>query len=228
MAGLVGIIKELREGEKVSFDSKAVVPIVMVKEVETKGLIRRSQREVPTALMYANVYVTNRRILFLVFYQLRADDVRKEGLQVKLTDLTATWFAVPVESIQQIETHGLESGASKDVRQLLEKGGEPEAADRPGVELVYGARDLTDEDKEFSQSLLQMGALQRLTTKAESMSDKLFIGIDQASLVASSVQAAMGIKQKLEGAPELATQQFNILDPQVERPAPERQEEPES
>jgi hypothetical protein len=31
MADLVGIIKELREGEKVSFDSKAVVPISMVK-----------------------------------------------------------------------------------------------------------------------------------------------------------------------------------------------------
>jgi hypothetical protein len=85
--------------------------------------------------------------------------------------------------------------------------------------LVYGVRDLTDEDKEFSRSLLQMGAIERLTTKAESMSDKLFIAIYQASLVASSVQSAMGIKQKLEGAPELATQQFSILDPQAERSA---------
>ena len=225
MADLVGIIKELREGEKVSFDSKAVVPVVLVKEVETKGLIRRSQKEVPTALMYANVYVTNKRVLFLVFYQVKAQEVRKAGLQIKLSDLTATWFAVPVESIQQIEAQGLES---KDIRQLLQRSGEPETADRPGVELVYGERELTDEDREFTRSLLQMGAIQRLTTKAESMSDKLFIGIDQASLVASAVQAAMGIKQKLEGAPELATQQFSILDPELERPAPEKQEESES
>ena len=77
MGDLVGVIKELREGEKVSFDSKAVAPIVLVKEVDTKGLIRRSPREVPTALMYANLYVTNERLLFLVFYQMKAEDSKK-------------------------------------------------------------------------------------------------------------------------------------------------------
>ena len=68
MGDFVGIIKELREGERVSFDSKSVVPVVLVKEVDVKGLFRRSQREVPTALMYANVYATSMRLLFLVFY----------------------------------------------------------------------------------------------------------------------------------------------------------------
>ena len=61
MGDIVGIIKELREGEKASFESKAVMPVALVKEVDAKGLIRRSQREVPTALMYA----TNQRLLFL-------------------------------------------------------------------------------------------------------------------------------------------------------------------
>ena len=51
MGALVGIFKELREGEKVSFDSQAVAPIVLFKEVATKGLIRRSEKDVPTALM---------------------------------------------------------------------------------------------------------------------------------------------------------------------------------
>ena len=103
------------------------------------------------------------------------------------------------------------------MRQFLQKSGESEIIDRTGVELVYGSRDLTDEDKEFSQSLLRLGALQRLTTKAEGMSDKLFIATDQASLLASSVQAAMGVKTTLEAAPELATQQFSILDSDAQR-----------
>jgi hypothetical protein len=175
--------------------------------------------------MYANVYVTNMRLLFLVFHQMNAEDLRKGRPYINLSDLTAIWFAVPVASIQQIETHSLDSRESKDTRQILQNSGELEAAQRTGVELVYGARELTDEDKEFSRSLLQMGAIERLTTKAESMSDKSFIAIDQASLVASSVQSAIGIKQKLEGAPELATQQFSILDPQAERSAPDEQGE---
>ena len=65
-----------------------------------------------------------------------------------------------------------------------------------------------------------MGALQRLTTRAEGMSDKLFLGIDQASLLASSVQAAMGILQAPEAAPGLATQQFTVLDPDSQKAAP--------
>ena len=56
----------------------------------TKGLIRRSQREVPTALMYANVYVTNLRLLFLIFHQMKAEDLRKGRPYINLSDLTAT------------------------------------------------------------------------------------------------------------------------------------------
>ena len=97
--------------------------------------------------------------------------------------------------------------------------------DRNGVELVYGGRELTEDDREMSQSLLGMGALQRLTSKAEGMSDKVFIGIDQASLLASSVQAAMGVQTDLE-TPELSTQQFSIMDPQAQQATSD--EEPES
>ncbi len=116
MGDLVGVIKELREGEKVSFDSKAVAPIVLVKEVDTKGLIRRSPREVPTALMYANLYVTNERLLFLVFYQMKAEDSKKGSMQVRLSEITSTWFAIPIESIQRIEARSLDPRKSKDVR----------------------------------------------------------------------------------------------------------------
>jgi hypothetical protein len=65
-----------------------------------------------------------------------------------------------------------------------------------------------------------MGALQRLTTRAEGVSDKLFIGSAQASLIASSVQAAMGTQTTLEAAPALATQQFSILGPEAKQAAP--------
>ena len=225
MGDFVGIIKELREGERVSFDSKSVVSVVLVKEVDVKGLFRRSQREVPTALMYANVYATSMRLLFLVFYQWQGEDAEKANTDFRPTEMAATWFAIPVESIQRIETRALDPNDSKDVRQFLQKSGESDIVDRNGVELVYGGRELTEDDREMSQSLLGMGALQRLTSKAEGMSDKVFIGIDQASLLASSVQAAMGVQTDLE-TPELSTQQFSIMDPQAQQATSD--EEPES
>ena len=217
--GCIGIIKELREGETASFESNGVMPIALVKEVATKGLIRKGQREVPTALMYATLFVTNQRLLFLVFHQMKAEDAQKGPAGFRPSQMATEWFAIPIESIQRIEAQGLDPSKSKDVRQFLQKSGESDIIDRTGVDLVYGSRDLTDEDKEFSQSLLRLGALQRLTTKAEGMSDKLFIATDQASLLASSVQAAMGVKTALEGAPELATQQFSILDSDAQRAA---------
>ena len=225
MGDLVGIIKELRGGEKVSFDSKAVAPIVLVKEVDTKGLIRRSQREVPTALMYANLYVTNERLLFLVFYQMKAEDSEKGSMQVRLSEITSTWFAIPIESIQRIEARSLDPRKSKDVRQFLQKRGESDIVDRTRVEIVYGGRELTDDDREFMQSLLHMGSLQRLTTRAEGVSDKLFIGTAQASLIASSVQAAMGLQTSLESSAAMATQQFSLLDPSAQQAAPGGEQE---
>ena len=123
MGDLVGIMKELREGEKVSFDSQAVVPIVLVKEVETKGMFRKSQREVPTASMYANVYATNQRLLFLVFHQMQAEEVRKGVAEVRLSQMVPTWFAISIESIQRIEVQGLDPRKSKDVRGFLQRMG---------------------------------------------------------------------------------------------------------
>ena len=58
-----------------------------------------------------------------------------------------------------------------------------------------------------------LGALKRLTTKAESISDKLFIATDQASLLASNMQGAMGIKASLESGPPMTTQQFTLSEP---------------
>jgi hypothetical protein len=217
MGDIVGIFKELREGEKASFESKAVMPSALVKEVDTKGLIRRSQREVPTALMYASLYVTNQRLLFLVFHQMKAEDAQKGATGFRPSQMATEWFAIPIESIQRIEAQGLDPRKSKDVRKFLQKSGESDVVDRTGVELVYGTRDLTKDDREFSQSLLRLGALQRLTTRTERISDKLFIATDQTSLLASSVQAAMGVRAALEGPPKTATQHFSILDSDAQR-----------
>ena len=115
--------KSFERGRRYSFDSKAVAPIVLIKEGDTKGLIRRSQREVPIALMYANLYVTNQRLLFLVFYQMKAEDAGKGNTQVRLSEMTTTWFAIPIESIQRIKAPRLDPRKSKDVRQFLQKKG---------------------------------------------------------------------------------------------------------
>ena len=136
MGDLVGIIKELREGEKVSFDSKAVVPIVLTKEVNTKGLVRRSQKQVPTALMYANLYATNQRVLFLVFYQMQAEGSQKRNMDIRLAEITNTWFAISVDSVERIEPGRLDSSGAKEVRQFLQRSGEQELFEQSGVELV--------------------------------------------------------------------------------------------
>ena len=229
MGDIIGIFKELREGEKVNLDSEAVLPIVLVKEVDTKGLIRKSQKEVPTALMFANLYVTSQRLLFLVYHQTQAEDTRKGNIPVRLSEMTPKWFAIPMESIREIEVRNLESRDSKDLRQFLQRAGEPSMVDRAGVQLVYGGRELTEEDREFSQSLLRMGAMQRMTTKAEGISDKLFIGTERASLLASTVQGAMGLKDSPDSATAPATQQFSVLETGAQPGAPGgEQEEVES
>lgn len=88
---------------------------------------------------------------------------------------------------------------------------------------------MTEDDREFGQSLLHMGAVKRLTTRAEGVSDKLFTRTDQGSLLASTVQAAMGIQTATEAGPKPHTQQFDLLDPGTQQAASgEAQEEAES
>ena len=84
---------------------------------------------------------------------------------------------------------------------------------------------MTEDDREFSQSLLHMGAVKRLTTKAEGISDKMFIRTDQASLLASMVQAAMGTKTDAEAGPQPQTQQFDLSDPGTDKAASQGEQE---
>ncbi len=66
-------------------------------------------------MMYANLYVTNERLLFLVFYQMKAEEAGKGNTPIRLSELTTTWFAVPNESIQLIEARILDPRKSRNI-----------------------------------------------------------------------------------------------------------------
>ena len=103
MESLIGVYKELRIDEELSFQSKMVTPAIFVKEAKVSTLFIPGKREVPIALVYANVYLTNQRLIFLVLYQMQAAELGKRRRRVIRSGIAGTWFEIPLSTITHVE-----------------------------------------------------------------------------------------------------------------------------
>ena len=181
----VGVFKSLDVDESVRFESHAVAPVIFLKEAEVKGLFSSSRKEVPISYALTKLYLTNKRLLMLILYQVQSGQLvgREEW---RFSGVAGTWFEIPLPAISEALTRPavIEKIIEKDELERLRSWGIILRSDVPSLELVYDSRDAVGRVKDYMEALLKMGALSKLFKKVEKVYDKLLILGEEASSIA--------------------------------------------
>jgi len=190
MAKIIGVYKELEPDEKLIFESKVITPIVFIKEAEVKKIIGKERKEVPIAFAATNIYLTNKRLAFLILYQLEAKTLVESG-GLRLSGVAGTWFDIPISAIidtdiRPVFLKSLEKEV--DMKRLIDWGiiSSDMVERASATEIIYNEAEAVGRIRDYIQSLLRIGFWGKLFKKIERVSDKLLIiGEEATSLVPS-------------------------------------------
>ncbi|MGD8545751.1 MAG: hypothetical protein PVH12_06200, partial [Candidatus Bathyarchaeota archaeon] len=80
MVRYVGLYKELAENEHAVVQSNALTPTIFKKEVQIKKLIGHKKEDIPVSCFMTNVYLTNKRLMFLIIREVEALILRQKGV----------------------------------------------------------------------------------------------------------------------------------------------------
>lgn len=193
----IGLYKKLDTNEHITVETKLVTPVIFVKEIESTRLGMHGRQEIPIALCQANVYLTDKRLLFLVLYSLDAQTVAniRKTKTSRLSGVSGTWFDLPLSAIEQVEMRPLKLLRGKHMdnffKNIIEDKGEREKfLQQPAVEIIYDEQITTGRIKDYMQSLFKMGFFSRLTTKLEKSFDKLLIAGEEIVSIIPSLKTS--------------------------------------
>ena len=174
---LIGIVKELDTDEKVSFENKIVTPVFFIKEAEIKKTVGGTKRrEVPISIAMTNIYLTNKKLVFLVLYQLQATALADS--RTGLSGISGTWFEMPLSAIKEVDIRPLklDKDFEKNFKNRVYEWGLSEQFEkRPSTELIYDEKVAHGRTKDYMESLLDRGRISKLFGKIERVYDKLLI-----------------------------------------------------
>ena len=173
---IVGIYRELGEGEEVVYESKGAVPIVVVKELEVRKLMGVERKEHPLIYAIAHVYLTNRRLMILALHQLESHELL-EHRAPRIATRSGAWLEIPISSISLVDLRSMDVKRDHRLVGFLEWGGFKElVGDRvPAVELIYDDRQASGRVKDYVDVVSSMGILVKDYRKVEKSSDKLLL-----------------------------------------------------
>jgi len=118
MARLVGLYRELRDNEHAIVEDGILTPTVFIKEVECKKLLGSQRREFPILYLMSNVYLTNKRLMFLVLHEVEAMMLRKRGIPT-LTGIEGSWYEIPLTAIRGVAAIKKEIKRDKNYKEML-------------------------------------------------------------------------------------------------------------
>jgi hypothetical protein len=90
MGDHIGIFRELDKNESIEFESKTIMPTVFMKEAEIKKVLGKERREFPISFTATNIYVTNKKLYFLILYQMGAKELTGEEKKSALSGIAGT------------------------------------------------------------------------------------------------------------------------------------------
>lgn len=197
-SSVVGLFCRLKSTEELSFETKAITPVIFLKEAESRMLGRHRRQEVPISLCQANIYLTNERLLLLVLHQIQASILAEPKITrvSRFSGVTGDWFEIPLCVIRQVETRPLKPVQSKEMRKFFElifpKTKQlVEFLDAPAIELIYDEQAAIGRYKDYIESLPRMGVLTRMFTKIHLVYDKLIILGDEIVSIMPSLKATV-------------------------------------
>ena len=150
MSKKVGVYKELKSNEKLVFESRGTTPTVFVKGVDVKKWSGLETKEVPVAYSLTNVYLTNKRLMFLIHSSIKAQ-VLKERTRPSRSSMVGTWFEMPISTIDLMDIMRKDIRKDEDIKRLA-----PSLSKRNNVEavqLIYDKRRTTGVTKDLIESM---------------------------------------------------------------------------
>lgn len=194
MPGLVGLFKELEEGEQLAFASKDSLPLVLVKELVIKRLLGSEHREQPLVYAMASLYLTNKRMILLALHQAESGALIKQGAP-KAPLRSGAWLVVPIKAISSAEPRLIDVRRDRELLSFMEWARMREEAasgHAPALEVVYDCEQAVGGVADYIKLISEMGILARDQRKVETQADKLLLfGEEAASNALPSLKEAM-------------------------------------
>ena len=202
---VIGLYKFLSPGEEIIFEGSSLTPILQVKENYIKKVLNREERiDIPVAMYQGRLYLTTKRLIFLVLHQIYSQDYGKEEIQ--FGGIEGTWTEIPVDAITDCQIRPLlvkksmwkgffdgikEISVSKYL--IPNSHGEIESV----LEVIYDEKRASGRSLEYAEGLIKRGWWSKRFGKIENISDKfLILGHDAVSMFPNLSQFMKDKKQK--------------------------------
>jgi len=150
MVRLVGLFKELGLNEHLVVEGRIIVPTIFVREVKVKKFMGHERKGFPLSYLVSNVFLTNRRLMFLIFQELEALVLQKKGIP-SLVGIEGSWFEIPTSAIYNVEVVRKEIRKDKEMRGVFPTLSKHETVST--VEIFYNGQRASGKLKEYIESI---------------------------------------------------------------------------
>ncbi len=156
MVRLVGLYKELGDNEHLVIESKIIVPTVFVREAKVKKFMGHEKKGFPLSYLMSGVFLTNKRLMFLIFRELEALVLQKKGIP-SLAGIEGSWFEIPTSAIYNVEVIRKEISKDKEMRGVFPVLSKQETVS--AVEVFYNGQRASGKLKDYIESIFNKGGL---------------------------------------------------------------------
>lgn len=195
----IGIFKILDDSENLITETHTLSPVIQMKEILLKKVLNRTERrEIPITFSLCRVFLTNKRLLFLIMKEEYSRELGDDG-DLGQTGVIGTWFEFPITALLQYDIRPLElENYSKDNENQVKKLLEGKIKNQSCLEIIYNEKEATGRSKDYAESMMQRGKISKLLGKVESITDKILILGSDASSLAPSLRQFMGESETKE------------------------------
>lgn len=168
MTKIAGMFKKLDSDEDVVFQTKTTTPTIFVKGTQVKKWSGTETREVPIAYSMANLYLTNKRLMFLIHSEIKASALEEKKI-LRLSDVAGTWFEIPVPTIDNVEIVHKDIRKDENIKRLISSLSKRNTVEL--VQLIYNKQKTTGKMKELIDSIFKTTGVKKVV----GANDKIYI-----------------------------------------------------
>ncbi len=156
---MVGMFKKLDAGENLVFQTKTTTPTIFAKGTQIRKWRGFETREVPIAYSMAKLYLTNKRLLFLIHSEIEARAL-EQGKSLGLSDVAGTWFEIPILTIDDVNIVHKDIRKDENIKRFILSLSKRDTVEL--VRLIYDKRKTTGKMKELIDSAFKTAHLQKV------------------------------------------------------------------
>ena len=165
---MVGTFKELDAGESVVFQTKTTTPTIFAKGAQVRKWRGFETREVPIAYSMAKLYLTNKRLLFLIHSEIEARAL-EEGKSLGLSNIAGIWFEIPILTIDDVNIVHKDIRKDENIKRFVSSLSKRDTVEL--VRLIYNKRKTTGKMKELIDSAFKTIHLKKVV----GANDKIYV-----------------------------------------------------